>query len=80
MTENMISELIRTMDGMYHLMSLQQTFLDRAAERLQDGNREIELRTEVKEDLYRLLHFAIRDEEARSIKAEIRQENSKQSA
>ena len=42
MTENMISELIRTMDGMYHLMSLQQTFLDRAAERLQDGNREIE--------------------------------------
>ena len=42
MTENIISELIRTMDGMYRLMSLQQTFLDRAAERLQNGNREIE--------------------------------------
>ena len=50
MTENMISELIRTMDGMYRLMSLQQTFLDRAAERLQDGNREIQEYQEMLEE------------------------------
>ena len=40
----------------------------------EEGIREIEVRAEVKEDIYRLLHFAMRDEEARSIKAEIAQE------
>ncbi len=42
MTENMINELLQTMDGMYRLMGIQQAFLDRAAERMKEGNQEIE--------------------------------------
>lgn len=40
----------------------------------EEGIREIEIRTEVKEDVYRLLHFAMHDVDAKSIKAEIRAE------
>jgi len=43
----------------------------------EEGIREIELRAERKEDIYKLLHFAMRGEEARVIKAELGQETSK---
>ena len=74
MTENMISELIRTMDGMYHLMSLQQTFLDRAAERLQDGNREIEEHQKMLEERDREIEELRKMLEERDIKIEEYQE------
>ena len=36
-----------------------------------EGIREIELRTEKQEDVYKLLHFAMRGEETKAIKAEL---------
>ncbi len=40
----------------------------------EEGIREIEITAEKKEDIYRLLHFAMRGEEARAIRAEIEQD------
>ena len=37
----------------------------------EEGIREIEIQTDNREDVYKLLHFAIRDDEAKAIKAEI---------
>ena len=37
----------------------------------EEGIREIELKAEKKEDVYKLLHFAMRGEEAKMIKAEL---------
>lgn len=37
----------------------------------EEGIREIEIQAENKEDLYRLLHFAMRDDAARSIESEM---------
>lgn len=42
----------------------------------EEGIREIELKAEKKEDIYKLLHFAMRGEEARSIKTELGRERS----
>ena len=42
----------------------------------EEGIREIEIKAEKKEDIYRLLHFAMRDDEARAIKAEMQQDNT----
>ena len=41
----------------------------------EEGIREIEIRAEKKEDIYRLLHFAMRDYDTRAIMAEIRAED-----
>ena len=38
----------------------------------EDGIREMEIQVEKKEDIYKLLYFAMRGEEAKAIKSEIR--------
>ena len=43
----------------------------------EEGIREIEIQAENREDVYRLLHFAIRDDEAKAIKAELGQESKR---
>ena len=37
----------------------------------EEGIREIELKTETREDIYKLLHFAMRGEETKMIKSEL---------
>lgn len=72
-------ETVKTCEGRVDMVlpssniNLNNTELSELIEQVmpEEGIKEMEIRAERKEDIYRLLHFAIRDDEARAIKAEI---------